>query len=210
MRRRYRSCRPGCRRGTAIADRPLPATPYGPAQRSSATAGWGRYRQNAGVGHFQIQAQVPSLRRPLWVIFDRFSVALRYPLIPQKRASGPLAFMSTRPNVQQLLKQLQFLRIRTQPPWPRDSSGIRQSGYAGMAKKLECSDACGSGNAPVDRPRFRCRVQGGVATIRRTEVVDGKIPVTLANEAAIRHAFEIAGIEDNESGEDTRFRKKRK
>jgi hypothetical protein len=35
----------------------------------------------------------------------------------------------------------------------------------------------------------------GVATIRRAEVVDGEIPVTLANEAAIRHALEAAGVE---------------
>ena len=50
----------------------------------------------------------------------------------------------------------------------------------------------------------------GVATIRRVEVVDGEIPVTLANEAAIRHAFEDAGIDfidDNGTGEGVRFRK---
>ena len=35
----------------------------------------------------------------------------------------------------------------------------------------------------------------GVATIRRVEVVDGEIPVTSANEAAIRRAFESAGVE---------------
>jgi hypothetical protein len=35
----------------------------------------------------------------------------------------------------------------------------------------------------------------GVATIRRVEVVDGEIPVTLANEAALRQALEAAGIE---------------
>jgi hypothetical protein len=49
-----------------------------------------------------------------------------------------------------------------------------------------------------------------VATIRRAEVIDGEIPVTLANEAAIRRAFENAGIdfiEDNERGEGVRFRK---
>jgi hypothetical protein len=52
----------------------------------------------------------------------------------------------------------------------------------------------------------------GVATIRRVEVVDGEIPVTLANEAAIRQAFEVAGIdfiEDNGAGEGVRFRKPR-
>ena len=50
----------------------------------------------------------------------------------------------------------------------------------------------------------------GVATIRRAEVVDGEIPVTLANEAALRHALEAAGIvfvEDNGGGEGVRFRK---
>jgi hypothetical protein len=49
----------------------------------------------------------------------------------------------------------------------------------------------------------------GVATIRRAEVVDGEIPVTLANEAAIRRAFIEAGIEildDNGGGEGVRFR----
>src|SRR5260370_21123267 len=35
----------------------------------------------------------------------------------------------------------------------------------------------------------------GVATIRRVEVVDGEIPITLANEAALRHALEAAGVE---------------
>ena len=35
----------------------------------------------------------------------------------------------------------------------------------------------------------------GVATIRRAEVVDGEIPVTLANEAALRRALEAAGVE---------------
>ena len=35
----------------------------------------------------------------------------------------------------------------------------------------------------------------GVATIRRVEVVDGEIPVTLANEAALRQALEAAGVE---------------
>jgi hypothetical protein len=52
----------------------------------------------------------------------------------------------------------------------------------------------------------------GVATIRRAEVVDGEIPVTLANEAAIRRAFEGAGIEfieDNGGGEGVRLRKPR-
>jgi hypothetical protein len=50
----------------------------------------------------------------------------------------------------------------------------------------------------------------GVATIRRVEVVDGEIPVTLANEAALRRALEAAGIEfidNNGGGDGVRFRK---
>jgi hypothetical protein len=53
----------------------------------------------------------------------------------------------------------------------------------------------------------------GVATIRRVEVVDGEIPVTAANEAAIRFAFESAGIEfidENGKGEGLRFQKPRR
>jgi hypothetical protein len=53
----------------------------------------------------------------------------------------------------------------------------------------------------------------GVATIRRAEVVDGEIPVTLPNEAAIRRSLEIAGIcfiDDNGGGEGVRFRKPQK
>ena len=50
----------------------------------------------------------------------------------------------------------------------------------------------------------------GVATIRRAEVVDGEIPVTLANEAALRLALETAGvefIEENGRGDGVCFRK---
>jgi hypothetical protein len=50
----------------------------------------------------------------------------------------------------------------------------------------------------------------GVATIRRVEVVDGPIPVTAANEAALRSALEAAGIEfidENGGGAGVRFRK---
>jgi hypothetical protein len=50
----------------------------------------------------------------------------------------------------------------------------------------------------------------GVATIRRVEVVSGEIPVTLANETALRRALEAAGIEfieENGGGEGVRFRK---
>jgi hypothetical protein len=57
------------------------------------------------------------------------------------------------------------------------------------------------------------RSKVGVATIRRVEVVDGEIPVTLANEAAIRQAFEAAGVEfidENGTGEGVRFRKPRR
>jgi hypothetical protein len=53
----------------------------------------------------------------------------------------------------------------------------------------------------------------GVATIRRVEVVEGQIPVTAANEAAIRLALESAGIEfidGNGAGEGVRFRKSQK
>ena len=53
----------------------------------------------------------------------------------------------------------------------------------------------------------------GVATIRRVEVVDGEIPVTAANEAAIKRALESAGIDfidENGTGEGVRFRKPRR
>jgi hypothetical protein len=53
----------------------------------------------------------------------------------------------------------------------------------------------------------------GVATIRRVEVVDGEIPVTAANEEALRRAFEAVGIEfieGNGTGEGVRFRKPRR
>ncbi|UWU66930.1 transcriptional regulator [Bradyrhizobium sp. NC92] len=35
----------------------------------------------------------------------------------------------------------------------------------------------------------------GVATIRRVEVLDGELPVTVANEQALRRALEGAGVE---------------
>jgi hypothetical protein len=50
----------------------------------------------------------------------------------------------------------------------------------------------------------------GVATIRRVEVVDGEIPVTLANEAALRRALESAGVEfidENGGGPGVRLKK---
>ena len=50
----------------------------------------------------------------------------------------------------------------------------------------------------------------GVATIRRVEVVEGEIPVTDANEAALRKALEAAGVEfidENGGGTGVRFRK---
>ena len=50
----------------------------------------------------------------------------------------------------------------------------------------------------------------GVATIRRVEVVEGEIPVTLANEAALRKALEAAGVEfidENGGGPGVRLRK---
>jgi hypothetical protein len=52
----------------------------------------------------------------------------------------------------------------------------------------------------------------GVATIRRVEVIDGEISATLANEAALRHALEAAGVEfidENGGGLGVRFRKPR-
>lgn len=50
----------------------------------------------------------------------------------------------------------------------------------------------------------------GVATIRRVEVMEGEIPVTSANEAALRNALEAAGIEfidENGGGPGVRLRK---
>jgi len=50
----------------------------------------------------------------------------------------------------------------------------------------------------------------GVATIRRVEVIEGEIPVTSANEAALRKALETAGvvfIDENGGGSGVRFRK---
>jgi hypothetical protein len=50
----------------------------------------------------------------------------------------------------------------------------------------------------------------GVATIRRVEVVDGEIPVTPANEAALRRALESAGVEfidENGGGAGVRLKK---
>jgi hypothetical protein len=50
----------------------------------------------------------------------------------------------------------------------------------------------------------------GVATIRRVEVMDGDIPVTSANEAALRKALETGGVEfidENGGGPGVRLRK---
>ena len=50
----------------------------------------------------------------------------------------------------------------------------------------------------------------GVATIRRVEVIEGEIPVTSANEAALRKALEAAGvlfIDENGGGPGVRLRK---
>ena len=52
----------------------------------------------------------------------------------------------------------------------------------------------------------------GVATIRRVEVMEGEIPVTSANEAAIRAALELAGVEfidENGGGPGVRLRRGR-
>jgi hypothetical protein len=53
----------------------------------------------------------------------------------------------------------------------------------------------------------------GVATIRRVEVVEGEIPATNANEAALRKALETAGVEfidENGGGPGVRLRKTQK
>lgn len=53
----------------------------------------------------------------------------------------------------------------------------------------------------------------GVATIRRVEVMEGEIPVTAANEAALRTALETAGVEfidENGGGWGVRLRKPQK
>ncbi len=50
----------------------------------------------------------------------------------------------------------------------------------------------------------------GVATIRRVETIEGQIPVTAANEAALRGSLESAGvefIEENGGGPGVRLRK---
>jgi hypothetical protein len=50
----------------------------------------------------------------------------------------------------------------------------------------------------------------GVATVRRAELVDGEVQMTLANEAALRRALESAGVEfidENGGGPGVRLRK---
>jgi transcriptional regulator with XRE-family HTH domain len=50
----------------------------------------------------------------------------------------------------------------------------------------------------------------GVATIRRVETIEGEIPVTAANEAALRATLESAGVEfidENGGGPGVRLRK---
>jgi hypothetical protein len=50
----------------------------------------------------------------------------------------------------------------------------------------------------------------GVATIRRVEVMNGEISATKANQAALRHAMEAAGVEfidENGGGAGVRLRK---
>ena len=50
----------------------------------------------------------------------------------------------------------------------------------------------------------------GVATVRRAELVDGEVQMTLANEAALRRVLESAGVEfidENGGGSGVRFRK---
>jgi hypothetical protein len=53
----------------------------------------------------------------------------------------------------------------------------------------------------------------GVATVRRAELVDGEVQMTLANEAALRRALETAGVEfidENGGGVGVRLRKSSK
>ncbi len=53
----------------------------------------------------------------------------------------------------------------------------------------------------------------GVATIRRVETIEGKVPVTAANEAALRATLESAGVEfidENGGGPGVRLRKPHK
>jgi hypothetical protein len=50
----------------------------------------------------------------------------------------------------------------------------------------------------------------GVATIRRVETIEGQIPVTAANETALRASLELAGVEfidENGGGPGVRLRK---
>ena len=50
----------------------------------------------------------------------------------------------------------------------------------------------------------------GVATIRRVETIEGEIPVTAANEAALRATLESAGVQfigENGGGVGVRFKK---
>jgi transcriptional regulator with XRE-family HTH domain len=52
-----------------------------------------------------------------------------------------------------------------------------------------------------------------VATIRRAELTDGETSMTAANELAVRHALESAGVEfldENGGGPGVRLRKPRK
>jgi hypothetical protein len=52
-----------------------------------------------------------------------------------------------------------------------------------------------------------------VSTIRRVEVLEGELPVTAANAAALRNALEAAGvefIEENGGGPGVRLRKRTK
>jgi hypothetical protein len=54
------------------------------------------------------------------------------------------------------------------------------------------------------------RSKVGVATIRRVEVIEGHLPVTLPNEAALRRALEDGGVEfidENGGGPGVRLRK---
>jgi transcriptional regulator with XRE-family HTH domain len=53
----------------------------------------------------------------------------------------------------------------------------------------------------------------GVATVRRAELAEGEIPMTAANNLAVRRALEAAGVEfidRNGGGEGVRFKTRRR
>jgi hypothetical protein len=63
------------------------------------------------------------------------------------------------------------------------------------SNRVRVDNAVDRGLAIGCRLRLARASKVGVATIRRADVFDGEIPVTLANEAALRRALETAGID---------------